>query len=299
MIVAACSLLCLACGEKQPPVTPPGPVVIHVSSVTLNRETMTLTVGDEAELRVTISPGSATDKTVEWKSDDENVATVDANGMVTGVAYGRTTVTVTALDGGHDDKCTVIVEHPAFGTASFRSDKTWTVGDLVWSDAVTGSRCKTGSFDSGYIIDSNDNEFKADCHTNGEYGDLFSWGAVNLNGDNLCPDEWRVPTTEDFGELDKAITGRDEPQSGGIYAEAYIEQWGAGYGGLVYDNNPPDVQDNNYAYQYQGQVGYYWSVSEANETQSFYLNINSDGRVYPQNRSVKLNGFTVRCVREK
>lgn len=43
----------------------------------------------------TVIPPNATDKTVTWSSDDEDVATV-ANGVVTGVSAGTATITATA-----------------------------------------------------------------------------------------------------------------------------------------------------------------------------------------------------------
>ena len=85
----------------------PAPVV-EVESVTLDREDITLTVGDEPrQLTATVTPDNATDKTVTWSSDNEAVATVDQNGNVTAVAAGNTTITATA--GGQSASCAVTV----------------------------------------------------------------------------------------------------------------------------------------------------------------------------------------------
>ena len=58
-------------------------------------ETATVTVGDTTTLTATVTPSNTTDQ-VAWTSSDPSVATVDANGVVTGVAKGTATITATA-----------------------------------------------------------------------------------------------------------------------------------------------------------------------------------------------------------
>ncbi len=86
------------------------PAGVRVTKVELNKETLTLTVGDDETLEAVVSPGDAANKNVTWKSDDEAIASVDGAGKVTAVAPGQTTITVTTVDGEKTDDCTVIVE---------------------------------------------------------------------------------------------------------------------------------------------------------------------------------------------
>ena len=70
---------------------------VKVTGVTLDKSTVSLTVGGSADLKATINPDNATNKTATWTSSNENVATV-ANGKVTAKAAGEATITVT-VDG--------------------------------------------------------------------------------------------------------------------------------------------------------------------------------------------------------
>lgn len=63
------------------------------------------------DLDATVYPWTATDRSVTWSTENESIATVDENGLVTGHAEGTTTVTATsALDHSLSASCTVHVE---------------------------------------------------------------------------------------------------------------------------------------------------------------------------------------------
>jgi aspartate-semialdehyde dehydrogenase len=48
-----------------------------------------------------VKPANATNQDGTWTSSDEAVATIDANGLVTGLKAGETTITATTVDGGY------------------------------------------------------------------------------------------------------------------------------------------------------------------------------------------------------
>ncbi|MCM1439101.1 MAG: Ig-like domain-containing protein [Roseburia sp.] len=85
---------------------------VAVSGVSLNKNTLALKVGSSEKLTATVSPDNADDKTVSWKSSDEEIATVDNSGNVTARAKGTAVITVTA-SGGKTDACTVTVSEIA------------------------------------------------------------------------------------------------------------------------------------------------------------------------------------------
>ncbi len=57
-----------------------------------------LATGKTLQLAITTTPADATEKGVTWKSSDEETATVSADGVVTGVAEGKVTITATSKD---------------------------------------------------------------------------------------------------------------------------------------------------------------------------------------------------------
>lgn len=80
-----------------------------VTGVTIP-EMLELTEGETSTLTAEVLPANAQDKTVSWSSGDQSVATVNENGMVTGVKAGTAAITVTTNDGGLTDVCVVTVE---------------------------------------------------------------------------------------------------------------------------------------------------------------------------------------------
>lgn len=82
---------------------------VPVTGVSLTAASLSLFTGDTATLTATVQPSNATNQNVTWSSDKPDVATVDANGKVTAVGEGNTTITVTTVDGSKTATCTVTV----------------------------------------------------------------------------------------------------------------------------------------------------------------------------------------------
>ncbi|MGM9739026.1 MAG: Ig-like domain-containing protein [Candidatus Cryptobacteroides sp.] len=78
-----------------------------VASVTLDRDNVTLKVGEKATLQATVGPEDATDKTLTWTSSDPTVATVE-DGVITALKLG--TASITAKAGDKTASCQVTVE---------------------------------------------------------------------------------------------------------------------------------------------------------------------------------------------
>lgn len=88
------------------------PEVVAVENVKLDRSSLTLDVGETEQLTATVTPKNAANKSVRWRSNDENVVSVDANGKLTAIDSGIATVTVTTEEGNFTALCKVTVVDP-------------------------------------------------------------------------------------------------------------------------------------------------------------------------------------------
>lgn len=85
---------------------------VPVTGITLTPTTATVKVGRTSSLTATVLPAEATNKNVTWTSSDATIASV-ADGVVTAVAAGTATITVTTEDGDFSATCDVTVENIA------------------------------------------------------------------------------------------------------------------------------------------------------------------------------------------
>ena len=99
-------------------------VKIPVTGVTLNKSELTLTEGETGQLTATVSPSNASNKNVSWKSSSTSVATVSSAGLVTAVAEGTATITVTTVDGGKTASCQVTVKKKVIPVTGVSLNKT-------------------------------------------------------------------------------------------------------------------------------------------------------------------------------
>ena len=83
-----------------------------LSSLTLNQSDAHLKACETLALAVTVGPDEATNKKVDWKSDDEAVASVSADGVVTAHKVGQTSIHAIANDGGGAKATCIITVDP-------------------------------------------------------------------------------------------------------------------------------------------------------------------------------------------
>lgn len=73
--------------------------VVKATSIEATIASTQILIGEQTQATATILPSNVLSKKVQWTSADEAVATVDANGLVTGVGPGTTTIKATTVDG--------------------------------------------------------------------------------------------------------------------------------------------------------------------------------------------------------
>ena len=132
---------------------------IPVSSVKINLPSLELTQGEVVSLTVTVEPANATDKTVVWRSDDSDVASVDQEGNVTAVSQGNTFITAECGDMSATCVVTVFpaelhyVDEYGIDHGPGILISTYSYGDIVWAPVNCGYHA-----------------------TDYKYGKLYQWG---------------------------------------------------------------------------------------------------------------------------
>ena len=90
-------------------------VVQLVTAISLESTSISLDAGKTKTLTATISPSSASNKNVTWKSSNTSIVKISSKGVVTAVAAGTAVITVTSKDGNVSTTCRVTVTQPATG----------------------------------------------------------------------------------------------------------------------------------------------------------------------------------------
>ena len=101
-VTATCDIKVSEAEKPQPTPEPepqPTPQKVAATTITLDKTTANLKEGETVELKATVGPENATDKSVTWTSSDDSVATVSKDGKVTAVKAGSVKITATAVSG--------------------------------------------------------------------------------------------------------------------------------------------------------------------------------------------------------
>lgn len=125
--------------------------IVNTTSVSLDKSSVSLTVGETDTLTETVSPSDATDKSVTWSSSNNSIAKVDSSGKITAIAAGNAVITVTTNSGNKTASCTVNVSLPvvpANGDLAYGRPITSSVPFSDLSAAVDGDRSNYNYADS-------------------------------------------------------------------------------------------------------------------------------------------------------
>lgn len=69
-------------------------VITPIKKMTFTSTNSTIKVGKDLQMKLQLTPSNASTDTLEYSSSDETIATVNQNGIVTGVSAGKVTITV-------------------------------------------------------------------------------------------------------------------------------------------------------------------------------------------------------------
>ena len=132
---------------------------VPVSGITLDKTSATLMIGKTLTLLETVLPDNATNKSVTWESDDEDVATVEV-GVVTAIAEGTATITAKSVaDNTKKATCVITVID---GSIDLR-----TTGNITFGGPFTGEEIGSGGYKT------------QNCELNGSDGNEYTWAEVD------------------------------------------------------------------------------------------------------------------------
>lgn len=271
---------------------------VSVTGVSLNKTSMTMTVGDIETLTATVTPSNATDKSVTWSSSNTSVATVSSSGVITAKAAGIATITVNTNDGAKTATCYVYV-----------ADYCYEYVDLGLPSGLKWGKCNLGTSSSqgyGYTYAWGELEMKTynDYHwqdykwCNGSSSSLTKYN--NNDGKReleeaddvahvILGGKWRLPTDADWTELRTQCTW------------VWTHLNGVG-GRMITGKNgnsiflPAAGSWGNHPRYYAGTYGNYWSSSLNIDypNEAWYVTFDSEG-VYRDYYS-RCVGFSIRPV---
>ena len=189
-----------------------------VSSITLNKSSINLTIGSKQTLSVSsVSPDDAVDKSVTWSSNATGVATVNATtGEVTAVAEGTATITATANDGS--------------GKTATCSVKVYPEGTVVWDQSNISDLYVSGTYQSytkeGITLSANADMIEADWYS---FVDE-SMNGIGFNTHASGGFTFTAPTGKQFTMIEMTLKGsagwdmasNAELGTGWSYSEDYM-----------------------------------------------------------------------------
>jgi len=163
--------------------------------------------------------------------------------------------TITAITDA--TKCPGYVQYPYIncnasninlGTVGFTSSSVWVVGAQTWSAPVTVSYCNKSTINSNSTA-------VVDCRagTLPQYGHYFTRCMMDQYFNDLCPKPWRVPTRQEFIDLDKGLgyTGVARNIGTAVVTRYTSELWGGYTSGRT----------NGSAMSHEGTTIRYWFLS--------------------------------------
>ena len=181
-------------------------VTTPVTGVSLNESSLKLNPGESATLVATVLPSTAGNKSVTWSSNNNDIATVDQNGVVTGVANGTAIIIVSTEEGNKMATCTINVFEwyvdlglsVNWASCNLGADSPEDLGDpYAWGEVKTKSTFEYDSYKWGWGTSANNMHFDKYNSSDGKTKLDLSDDAAYVN----LGKAWRIPTSSQCSEL--------------------------------------------------------------------------------------------------
>lgn len=294
--------------------------IVDVTSISLNATETSLLEENKIMLTAEILPKNATNKNINWSSSDEAVASINAEGMLTGVKAGEAVITASTEDGNKTATCKVTVEKKQDASTCVDLDgreyKTIIVGDQVWMaenyaylpeifDNNSSSRVNPMCYVYEYM-GSDVTEAKDLAHYK-KYGATYNWQAAK----RYAPAGWHLPSDDEWKTFEKAL-GMSEKESNGIYRHGTfgkkfksITDWkedGNGTDEFGFNVLPAGAVSNDLLYVTPKEVAYFWTSTDSEG--SYHSEAFTRRCYYTQDSFLRYkhdlnSGMSVRYVKDK
>ena len=146
-------------------------VIVNEPTITLEQANISVAVGETTQLNATVQGAN---QTITWTSSDEGIATVDANGVVTGIKKGMATVEAEA--NGTKTSVTVTVTSVNNSSSNSNTNSSLSQGKKAGNNNTTSNNSKTTS--SGKNNSSNSGESNNNSTSTGQHSHSPSIGTI-------------------------------------------------------------------------------------------------------------------------
>jgi len=214
-------------------------MAVTAEEITIDPEEFTLYVGSTQQLTADITPGNATYQTLTWSSEDEDIATVDQNGLVTAVAPGEAIITAKNEEG---------VEGYSLVTVEALDD------NILFWEGFEGYPHQGTQVDGWTFLNADGDEWcwftlsdqAADAVFNHSSGDGHLTSASYLGG-VLFPDNWAITPAIPLAASDNYLSFWVAPQD-----PSWAEEHYAVYVTTV---SPEEAEEQDYTCLFEETLG--------------------------------------------
>jgi uncharacterized protein (TIGR02145 family) len=253
-----------------------------VANISLNKNTLSLIVGETETLTVTLFPENAANKTITWSSRSPAVATVTEDGLITAISAG--TATITAQAGEKTTTCKVNVIYEKDGVR---------INNIIWATRNVdefGKFALTPESAGKFYQWNRKKTWNATDYFVAGWDNSMPSGTEWTKANDPCPQGWRVPTREELTSLHNFYS---------------IETTQNDINGRLFGTAPNQIFLPAAGYRYYligslNHVGYwsghYWSSRQYNSDFAQYLSFDSD--YVNMGATLRAHGLSVRCVVE-